>query len=762
MKWYCNKLFSIVVIGLLFISMSAMTAAAGVSAVLNDGDARSFTDAPDIIAYANTEHTTPPSEFQITTSGATWPSGPIWRYNQVIALMNSGSWVEAKTTVATNTVGIQFWGDTNDGWARVLVDGSEVWTGNIYGFDVNYPGGAFVKYLEISGLASSTHTIRVENMGVNGAGGGDDVTIVFFGLEEASSTTTPAPSLEGEIYSIQSYNYPDYFIRHRNFLGEISKIVSASDEKDASFRVVPGLADSSYVSFESVNYPGYYLRHQYSQIKLHKMTDDELFKKDSTFKTVTGLADSNWISFESYNYPDYFIRHKNGYLYIEKGDSDLFRKDATFKFATPNYQPAEETTPTSTPTSEAGLVAHYPFDGNYDDSSKYQNDGTPKGNMDFTAGVVGNAAANFDGKSYIEVEDSDSLDLTGDLTFSVWLNKKDSGVGGWAVVLSKGDTSSTSASNSPYALVHASGKYPGVRFAGQIISSNAETNYNEWYLLTVTREGSDLKFYINGEFKDTKRSTASTPKSVSKLLIGIDPPGATEYFKGAMDDLRIYNYALSQSEIRTLYEGETAPPAGDITPPSTVGFSGLIFESRGKSSGSSVQIPLTLNGIKENIGNMDITLGYDSSVLEATEVIKGGLTTNSLFDYNIVDGTIKISLADKAGFSGDGSIAYVRFDVIGAEGSSSPLEITKLSANKAEDLSVINIPAQDGVFKVVSLEESLGDVDGDGMYTAVDALYALQMAVGKIPEDLIMDMNGDGQVSSIDARKILRIAAELE
>jgi hypothetical protein len=44
----------------------------------------------------------------------------------------------------------------------------------------------------------------------------------------------------------------------------------------------------------------------------------------------------------------------------------------------------------------------------------------------------------------------------------------------------------------------------------------------------------------------------------------------------------------------------------------------------------------------------------------------------------------------------------------------------------------------------------------------VDALCALRMAVGKIPEDLVMDMNGDGKVSSLDARKILRIAAGLD
>ena len=187
-------------------------------------------------------------------------------------------------------------------------------------------------------------------------------------------------------------------------------------------------------------------------------------------------------------------------------------------------------------------------------------------------------------------------------------------------------------------------------------------------------------------------------------------------------------------------------------------FTGLTFESRSKSSGSIVQIPLTLRGLKEKIGNMDITLSYDPSVLDATEVIKGSLTTKSLFDYNILEGTIKISLADEEGFSGDGSIAHVKFNVIGAEGSSSPLTIVAIAANKAEDYETLEVPTNDGVFRVISMEESRGDGDGDGGFTALDALYALQMAVGKIPEDLAMDMNGDGSVTSLDAQKILKIA----
>ena len=102
------------------------------TALLHGGDARHF-DAPlDIIAYASVNYTSPPSGVTITDSG------DLWRYHEWIALMQQGQWIEATYAgMDTTKVGVQFWGDANDGWARVLVDGTEVWTGSIYGSDSN-------------------------------------------------------------------------------------------------------------------------------------------------------------------------------------------------------------------------------------------------------------------------------------------------------------------------------------------------------------------------------------------------------------------------------------------------------------------------------------------------------------------------------------------------------------------------------------------------------------------------------------------------
>jgi hypothetical protein len=154
--------------------------ATGPVARLHEGDARQFGTPPEIVAYANVIAKSPPSGVTFTSVGS------LWRFNEWIALRQQGDWIEATYSGTTTAVGVELWGDMNDGWARVLVDGAEVWRGSTYGSDANWPGGAFVRYLQVSGLTLGSHTVRVENLGVAGAGGGDDVALFFFGFGPAA------------------------------------------------------------------------------------------------------------------------------------------------------------------------------------------------------------------------------------------------------------------------------------------------------------------------------------------------------------------------------------------------------------------------------------------------------------------------------------------------------------------------------------------------------------------------------------------------
>ena len=137
--------------------------------------------------------------------------------------------------------------------------------------------------------------------------------------------------------SFKSYNYPDRYIRHRNALGYIEQIGDELGRKDATYRLVRGLAGRC-TSFESINYPGQFLRHQNARLKLAMRTNEQLFKEDATFCIVPGLFGEGGVSFESFNFPGHYIRHKSSELWIDPSDgSDLFRKDATFIKTKPLY-----------------------------------------------------------------------------------------------------------------------------------------------------------------------------------------------------------------------------------------------------------------------------------------------------------------------------------------------------------------------------------------------------------------------------------------
>jgi hypothetical protein len=134
--------------------------------------------------------------------------------------------------------------------------------------------------------------------------------------------------------SLESANYPDYYIRHQNSLGRITHIDSDLDQQDSRFIPRPGLNGMpGTVSFESVNYPNHFLRHQDYRLKLHRSDSSELFRQDATFHIRPGLNRLPYTaSFESVNFPNHYIRHSAYQLWIALNDnSDLFRDDASFR-----------------------------------------------------------------------------------------------------------------------------------------------------------------------------------------------------------------------------------------------------------------------------------------------------------------------------------------------------------------------------------------------------------------------------------------------
>ena len=204
-----------------------------------------------------------------------------------------------------------------------------------------------------------------------------------------------------------------------------------------------------------------------------------------------------------------------------------------------------------------GLVAYYPFCGNANDQSGNGLNGVVNG-ATLTADRFGNSnsAYNFNGTSdFIKVLDNDLLDLTQNLTLSAWISPNS--VVNEQAVFGKGKISSQTG----YSLLHnvLIPEKTGISIQNQPMPvseahiNSSTLNLNTWYQLLGTYNGSELKLYLNGVLvKTTTTSLQLMPNSLTDLFIGCELSGF-RFFNGKIDDVGIWNRALSQQEITQLF-----------------------------------------------------------------------------------------------------------------------------------------------------------------------------------------------------------------
>ena len=221
------------------------------------------------------------------------------------------------------------------------------------------------------------------------------------------------------------------------------------------------------------------------------------------------------------------------------------------------------------PQTENGLVLY--LTGNAG-AGRVMHDCSPMGNngriygATWVQGKFGKALS-FDGvDDYVEVPDSASLDITDELTIEAWIKPESTqGSGGWGIIVSKQQAgSSTDERNYEFVINDGSGVTDGFCFYAKS-STTGNLKYawsgvpyldNEWQHAVVTFQGSisKVKFYLNGNLVATKDWGDNTlvPNDYS-LKIG--STGTTEHFHGTIDEVRIYNRALSEEEIRAHFKG---------------------------------------------------------------------------------------------------------------------------------------------------------------------------------------------------------------
>jgi uncharacterized protein (TIGR02145 family) len=210
----------------------------------------------------------------------------------------------------------------------------------------------------------------------------------------------------------------------------------------------------------------------------------------------------------------------------------------------------------------SGLVGYWPFCGNANDYSGYGNNGAVNG-ATLTTDRFGNtnSAYNFDGSDFISIPNSTSLSNMTSITMSAWININQwdmTNNQGWFPILSK----TNSSSYGKYRLganTSISGQQPS--FYGTlstdegIISQNNLYALNQWNQIVITISNGNSTISLNGVqvFNGATTYTGWTTIDNLPLLIGKDIPGLVDHANGKIDDIGIWNRALTQQEITQLY-----------------------------------------------------------------------------------------------------------------------------------------------------------------------------------------------------------------
>ncbi|MHC4499504.1 MAG: LamG-like jellyroll fold domain-containing protein, partial [Planctomycetota bacterium] len=200
--------------------------------------------------------------------------------------------------------------------------------------------------------------------------------------------------------------------------------------------------------------------------------------------------------------------------------------------------------------SDESLVAHWKFDdgsGTIAIDSAGTNDGNLIGDSTWTAGRIGGALS-FDGDGdYVSLSPIDAL--TGDtLTVQTWIRVDDSGVI-WSPILTQHNSS-----NAGYFLGLSNNKLSfhliGGTGSADAISSDT-INTDQWYNVAGTNDGSTLKIHVNGHLKGSMSSVGLAGVDQNSY-IGYYDGSQSYYYSGLIDDVRIYNRPLTESEFQDI------------------------------------------------------------------------------------------------------------------------------------------------------------------------------------------------------------------
>jgi uncharacterized protein (TIGR03437 family) len=284
-----------------------------------------------------------------------------------------------------------------------------------------------------------------------------------------------------------------------------------------------------------------------------------------------------------------------------------------------------------------GLVAWYRAEGDANNAVG-GNNGTLQNGVAFDAGKVGQAF-DLDGiDDFVRVPASPALNVGAGngLTIDLWINPDDlsarmpliewnSGMGqaGQRAHIWQSVNCGVACQNLPGALYASLGSVAGVSKIIQTGGGIIKQNEFQHIALTYDKVSGLTRLYHNGNVVSEENLGSFNPQTESDLYFGAQPGSSDPLWKGLIDEIDIYNRALSQSEIQAIFSaGSGGKCVGQINTTPSITASAAIIRQQG-SPGMSANIA-TVNDAETPAGNLEVT---------ATNV-PAGISINNITNNN--------------------------------------------------------------------------------------------------------------------------------
>ena len=381
-------------------------------------------------------------------------------------------------------------------------------------------------------------------------------------------------------------------------------------------------------------------------------------------KSVNDNADFNDTRFISCYNDSLVFNHT---LEAEIGTYAQFRVNNLGENCTLRYYGNSEATSTSN-ASDVYFepVSAWYFDANADDFVG-SNDGTVTG-ATLTAGAI-NGSYSFASSQYVTIPDSASLDITNKQSWSLWVKRTD---GVSTIRLPSKRQATEQAGAYALALLGATGQIQLVLYSGSASSQYSRTingiTDTDWHHITITFDDSTHTTHIYIDGVDESLSNTITSNNLAAtthpLYIGFSGQ-SPEYSVGRIDEVRVYDYALSPDQVYKLYT-ETAPnfiegneTSGKVDNSPTVNLSTPANNTNFSTSS------ITFNGTAyDDINLINVTLYIDGV---ANETNSSGINnSNYIFTKTLGQGSHNwtYKACDNSSQCTTASYRYFEIDVI--------------------------------------------------------------------------------------------------